>query len=233
MIYLLSLKKQSSSSSERKLVHANSTNIGSCHFVISRSWQPFFMKYFWIDEWSNNTIRECCVTDTRVCNYWCNGCDRKEIIQDEEVCVCSVVSTLCDSMDCSLAGSWNSMEIQSMEFSKQEMGWVAFPPPGIISNQGLNLKLLHWQVGSLLLSYLGCNRYKRQEITQDEEGRKIILKGDRRQSRSEHTWGKQSSLKWGTILALQLQIEGAKEHLVRSNNNRSYPGDKFLVPIFC
>ena len=34
------------------------------------------------------------------------------------------------------------------------------------------------------------------------------------------------------IPALQLQTKVAKEHLVASNNNRSYPGDSLLVPIF-
>ena len=121
----------------------------------------------------------------------------------------------------------------SMGFSRQEY-WngLLFLLQGIISNQGLNLQLLHWQAGALPLSYLGCNGCKRQEITQDEEGRKTILKGDRRECGSEHMWGKQSSLRWGTIPALQLQTEVAKEHLVASNNNRSYPGDSLLVPIF-
>ena len=42
-----------------------------------------------------------------------------------------------------------------MEFSRQEY-WsgLSFSPPGIFPAQDLNLHLLHWQLGSLLLSHL-------------------------------------------------------------------------------
>ena len=50
--------------------------------------------------------------------------DVTEIIQDE-VCVCSVVSTLCDSMDYSLAGS----SVHGI-FQTRILEWVAFPSPG-------------------------------------------------------------------------------------------------------
>ena len=48
----------------------------------------------------------------------------------------------------------------NMEFSRQEY-WSGLPffPPGIFPTQGSNLRLLHWQVDSLLLSHLGRPKY--------------------------------------------------------------------------
>ena len=59
--------------------------------------------------------------------------------------------TLCDSMDCSPPGS----SVHGMSQARI-LRWVPFPPPGIFLIQGLNmclLHLLHWQAGSLPLSY--------------------------------------------------------------------------------
>ena len=56
--------------------------------------------------------------------------------------------TLYDPMDYSLPGS-------SMGFSSPER-WsgLPFPPQGIFLTHGLNLRILHWQADSLLLSHL-------------------------------------------------------------------------------
>ena len=69
--------------------------------------------------------------------------------------VCAMLSCfnrlwLCDTMDCSPPAS-----SESMGFSRQE-NWsgLPFPSPGDILDPGMDLSLLHWQVGSLLLSHL-------------------------------------------------------------------------------
>ena len=68
-------------------------------------------------------------------------------------CVCIQSNlTLCNSMACSLLGPL------SIEFSRQELEWVAISSSRIFPTQGLNscfLFFLHWQANSLPLNHLG------------------------------------------------------------------------------
>ena len=66
--------------------------------------------------------------------------------------LCSVAQLcpiLCDPMDYSLPGS----SVHGI-FQTRILDWVAFPSPGDLPNLGIKPYLLHWQVDSLLLSYL-------------------------------------------------------------------------------
>ena len=71
------------------------------------------------------------------------------------VCGCYVVAqlgpALCDRMDCSLS----DFSVHGLSQART-LQWVAVPSSrGIFPTQGLNLHLLHWQVGSLPLSHQG------------------------------------------------------------------------------
>ena len=66
---------------------------------------------------------------------------------------------LCDPMYCSPTVSL------FMGLPRQEC-WrgLPFPSPGHLPNQGLNLHLLHWQVGSLSLSHLGMKYWEVNKV---------------------------------------------------------------------
>ena len=74
------------------------------------------------------------------CLYWVT-CMHAKLVQ--------LCPTLCDPMDCSPPGSPVHGILQA-----RMLEWVAMPPPGVFSIQGLNprlLHLLHWQACSLPL----------------------------------------------------------------------------------
>ena len=79
----------------------------------------------------------------------------KQFVVKVEVLLASSYLTLCDPMDCSPPGSW--------DFPSKNTGvGCDFLLKGIFSTQGLNLLLLNWQLGSLLLSHQGSPRDVRQ-----------------------------------------------------------------------
>ena len=59
--------------------------------------------------------------------------------------------TLCDPVDYSLPGSSVHGILQAWTLEKTEVGFHALLQ-GIFLTQGLNLCLMHWQAGSLLLA---------------------------------------------------------------------------------
>ena len=80
--------------------------------------------------------------------------------------VCSVSKSclaLCNPMDCSLLGS-----SLSMGFPRQEY-WsgLPFPPPGDLSDPGIEPVSPVWQVNSLPLSHLGSPPYLDTTLKKD------------------------------------------------------------------
>ena len=80
-----------------------------------------------------------------------------EILEVTEVSeVAQSCPTLCDLMDCSLPGSEEPLSPWNFPGKSTGVG-CHFLLQGIFPAQGSNPSLLHWQVGSLPLSYQGAS----------------------------------------------------------------------------
>ena len=78
--------------------------------------------------------------------------------------------TLCNLKDSSLCPSTKLLCPMNFPCKNIRPG-LPFPPPGDLSDQGLNLNVLHWQADSLPLSHRGSLQAKNQMSGLSEEVR--------------------------------------------------------------